>query len=558
MTVLRTYRRLLTNPALVRLLVGEFVSSIGDWLYLVALLVVVYAESQDAVLLGIVGAARVVPYVLLSIPAGIAADRFDRRKILIGTDLVRGAIMVALAAVVAVDGPLVAVVVLALLAACFSTFFGPAIGAFLPSLVTDETELGPANSAWASLDNLAFIIGPAIAGLLIATSGLTLAFLLNAVSFGIVAIVLWRLPRPVGKSASEASVPGPTLSSSVASAESSPSEDRPAGRSLVVPLIGIVVVDAVGSFVFGGLGVLTVVLAVSIAGADESATGYLNAAIGVGGLLGAAASAVLVLRRNLVVPLVIGAAVMGLGVAGLGWSGSLPLALGTMAAAALGSLVVEVVSETIFQRIVPDVVRGRALGIRTTLGTLAYAGGSLAIPVLATSIGVAPVLFASGLAVPLAALVAAVFVGASARHEASPYSADFARVADLPIFAGLPPGRLESAVRRLLPLSTEPGEVVVRQGEPADRFYVISRGSFTVSQASGPGEPELPLRTLGPGDVFGEIGLLRGIPRTATVKAESVGLLLALERDDFLALVGAGPAIGARLLDLYRGPLPGA
>lgn len=182
MAILGAYRRLLRNRALTRLLIGEFVSSIGDWLYLVALLIIVYAQTDSAVLLGLVGAARVIPYVVLSVPAGIVADRFNRRLVLLATDVARGLIMVVLAALVASSAPLWSVILLALLAACFSSFFGPAIGSFLPSLVADETELGPANSAWATLDNLAFVIGPALAGVLIAVSGLTLAFALNAAS----------------------------------------------------------------------------------------------------------------------------------------------------------------------------------------------------------------------------------------------------------------------------------------------------------------------------------------------------------------------------------------
>ena len=120
MRLLGTYLDLLRrNPALARLLAGEFVSGIGDWLYLVAVLVVVYAESSSPVLLGIVGAARILPYVLLSVPAGIVADRFDRRMVLLVTDVARGILMLVLAAVVAVDGPVVAVVAISILAACF-------------------------------------------------------------------------------------------------------------------------------------------------------------------------------------------------------------------------------------------------------------------------------------------------------------------------------------------------------------------------------------------------------------------------------------------------------
>ena len=109
------------------------------------------------------------PYIFLSIPAGIITDRFDRRYVLLVSDLARAACMVVLAFLVASDGPLWAITVVAMLAACFSTFFYPAIGALLPSLVRDEREFGPANSAWATLDNFAWIVGPGIAGLLLAT-----------------------------------------------------------------------------------------------------------------------------------------------------------------------------------------------------------------------------------------------------------------------------------------------------------------------------------------------------------------------------------------------------
>jgi len=96
---------------------------------------------------------------------------------------------------------------------------------------------------------------------------------------------------------------------------------------------------------------------------------------------------------------------------------------------------------------------------------------------------------------------------------------------------------------------------VVRQGEPADRFYVISAGSFAVTQVSAKGSDPVALRQLGPDDVFGEIGLLQHSQRTATVTAETDGRLLALAGDRFLELVGSGPGLSSRLLDLYRGAL---
>lgn len=548
MSVLRAYRGLLSNGPLVRLLGGEFVSSVGDWLYLVALLIVVYQVSADPLLLGIVGAARILPYVFLSIPAGIVADRFERRLVLLVTDVARGAIMLAIAWLVAVDGPLAAIVALAVLATCFSCFFGPTIGAYLPSLVRDEAELGPANSAWSTLDNLAFVIGPAIAGLLIAVSGLSVAFLLNAISFGLVAIVLWRLPpeaRNAGKDreavadvAEGTRKNGPTVS---------------LGPS-ALPLAGLAVVDTVAGFVFGGLGVLTVILAVKQLGSDEASTGFLNAAVGVGGILGALSAGAFVVRPGLRGPLILGSLGLAAGVAGLGLTRSLGPALVAIAIASAGSLLTEVVSTTIFQRIIPDEIRGRALGTIATISTLAYAAGSLVMPVAAGALGITPVLVASGILVALGAGLAAVLIGAGAGLGPSAAATEVAiRVARLPLFAGVPEAQLANAFSRAAEVLVPAGSTVIRQGDPADRFYVILEGTFAVDQAEAPGAPVARLRTMGPDEVFGEIGLLTEAPRSATVTALSDARLLALGASDFLDLVASAAEVGPRLLALHRG-----
>lgn len=548
MSVLRAYRGLLSNGPLVRLLGGEFVSSIGDWLYLVALLIVVYQVSADPLLLGVVGAARILPYVLLSIPAGIVADRYERRLVLLVTDVARGAIMLAIAWLVAVGGPLAAIVSLAVLATCFSCFFGPTIGAYLPSLVRDEAELGPANSAWSTLDNLAFVIGPSIAGLLILASGLTMAFLLNAISFGLVAIVLWRLPsgKPVGDAAPGAS--GADLAEA-----RRPTRTLSLGRA-ALPLAGLAVVDIVAGFVFGGLGVLTVILAVDQFGAGEASTGFLNAAVGVGGILGALSAGAFVVRPGLRGPLILGSLGLAAGVAGLGLTNSLGPALVAIAIASAGSLLTEVVSTTLFQRIIPDAIRGRALGTIATISTLAYAAGSLVLPVAAGAFGITPVLIASGVLVACGATLAAVLIGSGGVGGPSAAATDVAiRAARLPVFAGVPEARLASAFSRAEQIVVPSGTTVIRQGDPADRFYVILEGTFDVDRAETPGGAPARLRTMGPDEVFGEIGLLTGAPRSATVTAQSDARLLALGAADFLALVASAAEVGPRLLALHRG-----
>ena len=545
MSLARTYIELFRrNPALARLLTGEFISGIGDWLYLVAILVVVYAESQSPILLGIVGAARILPYVLLSVPAGIVADRFDRRMVLLVTDLARGGLMLVLVAAVMLDAPTTVIVAVSILAACFSTFFGPAIAALLPMLV-DERDLGPANSAWATLDNVAFIVGPALAGIILAVGTLEVAFLLNAISFAIVAAVLWRLPVP------RAAAPiveddGDGNGGSTAPAPS------PGWRELVRPLAGPFLLDSTTSIVGGGLGVLTVVIAIDVLRAGEAGTGYLNAATGVGGVIAGVVGGALLARR-LGVPLLIGGVAGAIGLVWLAVAGDLLVAMLAMGVAVAGLLLLDVVNTTLIQRIVPDALRGRAMGVLQTTSAVLYALGSLAMPIIADVVGVGPVLIGS--AVLSAVGVSGALLLTQGGGEPEPVDPGRARLLQHPIFAGLPAARLESAARQLVEVPMAAGDVIVRQGDAADRFYVVAEGAVGVTQVPDAGGDEVHLRDLGPGDVFGEIGLLRRSARTATVTASAPGLLLALDADAFHDLVGSGPGLSTRLLDLYRGAI---
>jgi hypothetical protein len=187
-----------------------------------------------------------------------------------------------------------------------------------------------------------------------------------------------------------------------------------------------------------------------------------------------------------------------------------------------------------------------------TTSAILYSLGSLVMPIIAEATSVAAVLIGcvvlTGIGVTVALLLA------EAGPTPIPIDSDRARLLEHPMFAGLPVPRLEAAARALEPVPVTAGQVVVRQNDPADRFYVIADGAARVTQVAD-GGPEVELRTLGPGDIFGEIGLLRHSPRTATVTATRDGTFLALGEAEFRELVGSGPGLSSRLLDLYRGAL---
>ena len=150
-------------------------------------------------------------------------------------------------------------------------------------------------------------------------------------------------------------------------------------------------------------------------------------------------------------------------------------------------------------------------------------------------------------------VLAIAMLGPAADRRPMALDASLARVAGLPMFAGLPPARLEWALAHMHLVAVTAGQVVIRQGDQPDLFYVIDDGTVRCDADRRPGVSPRELRRMGATEVFGEIGLLHGVPRTATVTAATDGRLLALGGSDFLELVGYGPGLSSRLIDLYRG-----
>ncbi len=310
--------------------------------------------------------------------------------------------------------------------------------------------------------------------------------------------------------------------------------------------------DTAESFVFGGLSVLTVVIAFDRLGIGEAGTGLLNAAIGVGGLIGALVSGALILRRRLAPPMLLGAFLLAGGVAAIGLSTSVAIVLVAFAICATGSLLVSIVATTLLQRIVPARMLGRTLGVMETVSISAYAAGALLIPALASSLGLEALMLASGLIIGVTAVIAIPLLGVYA-VQALPDDPVRATLSRVPQFSGLSPDRIERAQGRARVLDMIPGQLVIRQGDVADRFYVIAEGTVEVTQVPEDGGEARTLRRMGPAEAFGEIGLLSGIPRTATVTALTPGRLLAVDAADFLELVGNGPSLTFPLLDIHRG-----
>jgi MFS family permease len=206
------------------------------------------------------------------------------------------------------------------------------------------------------------------------------------------------------------------------------------------------------------------------------------------------------------------------------------VAVAALVVSGIGNAVLDVAAFTQMQRVADDRVLGRVFGV-FYVGILASMGiGSVVAPGLIDLIGIRGALAVGGMLLPAAALVIYPRLNRIDDYATVPEQA-LAAVAGLPLFEPLPPTSLEKLARAAVAEMIPSGKAVVVQGEGGDTFYVVVGGVLEVSMDGSV------LRTLGPGDFFGEISLLRDVPRTATVTATVYVAVLAIRRMDFLSAV---------------------
>jgi MFS family permease len=500
-------------------------SIVGHYAFLIAVSVYAYGVGGEKAV-GLVFLARLIPAALVAPFAGMLGDRYPRERVLLLTNVTRIALVSAAAVAVFADtGPWI-VYGLAIAATIATTPFRSSQAAMTPSLSRTPEELTAANAVASGIESIAVFAGPALAGVLMAVASTGVVFTVTASLIVVSALFLLLM------SVERTEQPKRELDASTIAAE------RLAGFTTLAKnasLRVMVLLLAVQTGMFGAVQVFIVVASLELLDLGDGGVGYLNAAIGVGAFVGAVSALTLTGARRLSPAFLAGLVVTGLPLVAIGLWQEVLVALLAFAVIGVGNSYVDVAGLTLVQRAVPDEVLARVFGVIQMLFLASMGIGAAVAPALIAWLGVENAIIATGLLLPVLVALLGVTVARIDAKAPAPATDELRVLASVPIFAPLPGGSLEHLAARLVPLRVDPGTVIVREGDAGDRFYIVAEGELEVSQYGRE------ISELDAGGYFGEIALLRDVPRTATVTAKTNAVLYALDRDDFLSAVTGHP-----------------
>jgi MFS family permease len=523
--MLGPYGVLRGNRNLQLLFGGQVVSSFGDWLYILALGILAYEITGSATVVAVLTFARLLPYAVLLPLSGMLADRGNRKVLMISADLGRGACMLGLLFAGSEETLWIAYP-LVFLATVFSSLFQPAMSSVLPAIVGDEEKLVEANSIWSQMDSVSFVLGPALGGVLALLGAPELAFVINGATFLVSAATLLfvRIPPREAPETAEGDEEESWLSETLAGFKFLFRENEGVLAALTISFVSL-------SFVGGGIWTLILVLSDEAFGLGTEGSGFLNSVYGVGGVVGGLAAGYLASKVRLG-PAVIWSIAAGsvvLLLLGVSPAGVLPFVI--LFVVGILDTVVDVNGTTIIQTGTPEDLLGRVFGAFDGVLIFAMLTGALIVGPAIELLGAraTTVVFAvAGLVIFLLCL--------PRLRKLDRVLGVRMFVRKVPVLSGLSHAVLEDLASRMTLEKVPAGTAVVSQGEVGDRLYIVKDGEAEVVARGDYGQ-EKELATLSKNDYFGEIALLKDVPRTATVRAKGALELYSLEREDFQNLL---------------------
>jgi predicted MFS family arabinose efflux permease len=541
-TAVGAFVEVFRNPNLRRLMIAWNGLFIGQWAYWIAIGIYAY-RAGGAIGVGVVEIIQTFPAALAAPFTALLADRYPRHRVYLAANIAQAIALLATGAVVIAGAPVGIVYALTAVNAVIQTTFWPTQTALLPSLARSPEELTASNAASSTIESIGTMVGSAVGGVLAAAASVGIVLAVAGGVFVVAALFAARIHVDSSTSRTEGADRQPHVVHELLEGF------RAIRQEPGVPLLVLLISSE--WLLRGALAVLIVVTALGLLHIGQSGVGFLNAAFGAGALVGALGSLALVGRRRLATPLGLGVVAWGIPIALIPIWPSQWTALSLLAVVGVANSLSDVSGYTLLQRIVPEPVLGRVLGVVEGTCWFTFGVGAIGAPLLISLVGVRWTLVVSGLALPT--LIAFVWRRLKRIDERATVPTErIELLGGIPMFAPLGPPTLERLASQLVELREPAETTIIREGEPGDRFYVLAEGVVDV-YAEG-----RRLSTLESGDYFGEIALLRDVPRTATVLARTDVLLYALEREEFLAAVtghaksreSAEAVISARLVRL--------
>ena len=520
------------DPRMARIELAFFgfgMSEYGTW---IAILVYAY-DRGGATAAGLVAAIQLVPAGLVAPFGAFAGDRFARDRVLFVSYLAQAVALGVVAIALSADAPFGLTLVFATVAAASMTFTRPTQAALLPSVAISPKELTAANSVSTMAESASLVVGPFVAGVVLARTGPAAVFALFAMVVFVGALLVARLDVDFGGMRPEQPMDARDVAREAFGGFRALADERRAGL--------LVILLAASMFLLGALDVIYVGVAIDLLHKGQGWAGFLNSAAGVGALVGALLTVALVGRRRLVPSLTGGSLLFGAPITAVGAAPSPVSAPFLFAAAGAGASVSWMAGNTLLQRIAPDEVLARVFGIVEGLGTLGTAAGALSASALMAAFGVRTALIVVGALAPISALALWVPLSAIDREGKAPDAETLKLIRAIPIFAPLPAPAIQRILVNLTRTELAAGDVLMSEGDVGERFYVIESGEAEVTRDG------THVTDRGVGEYVGEISLLRDVPRTATVTARTPMTVLSLEREPFLEAVTGHPQSHARV-----------
>lgn len=526
----------LRDPQLARLMLTWGAWIAAEWAFLITVSVLAF-DRGGAAAVGLTGAVRVLPAAVLGPLAATVADRLPRPRVLAAVHISWVVITIAIGWLAAVEAPLAVILVVVGLGSVAISVFKPCVNAMIPQLVSSPNQLIVATSAYSTVEGAGTILGPLLSGALLAMVDPAVVFFVLALLFSAGALAAVGIRSPFQPSRRARSTIRQTLLEPLRGFQALLGEPEPR------VLFGLATMQTT---MRGLLNVFVVVLALSIF-EDQGQAGTLFAAIGVGGLLGAVVTLGGGGVHRSALWYAVGISLWGIPIALIGVWPNPVVAWCALAVLGLGNAIADIYGFSLLNRLIRDDVAGRAWGAFHSTSAAGVAVGSLAAPLLISLLGLSWAMGITGAVLALSPLLLWFRLRlVDAAAAASPATVELLH--QVPTFAPMTGLALERLARSARTVDFVEGESVVREGDPGKLFYVVVDGQLGVTQAGRE------RRTLGAGEAFGEIALLKSVPRTATVTSVGSSSLLSIDGDSFVAAV-TGHRIAERLAQDAAGEL---